>query len=236
MSAGVTRGVPTRCSSEASTLSSTSESELVLRWRRSSRSSTSAELARVGEIAVVREADAVRRVHVERLGFGGVVAAGGRITHVAHADVALELLHVVLLEHIAHQALALAHEQLALGDRGDARGILAAMLEHRQGVIDPLIDVALSGSFQELARCGVSHPGVLHGGGDSEGVQTQRSVFGVLGGGVKVGCRDLGGCGAHTGGLRVESCRPDEPRLSSDSTAGNGPKSRLPVSAFGWAV
>ena len=142
MSAGVTRGVPTRCSSEASTLSSTSESELVLRWRRSSRSMHFAELARIGEVAVVREADAVRRIHVERLGFGGAVAAGGRIAHVAHADVALELLHVVLLEHVAHQALALAHEQLAVGDRGDARGVLPAMLEHRQGVIDPLIDSA----------------------------------------------------------------------------------------------
>jgi len=44
-SAGVTRGVPTRCSSEASTFSSTSESELVLRCRRSSRISTSASSA-----------------------------------------------------------------------------------------------------------------------------------------------------------------------------------------------
>ena len=90
----------------------------------------------------MREADAVGRVHVERLGFGGVVAAGGRIAHMAHADVALELLHVVLLEHIAHQALALAHEQLAVGDGRDARGVLAAMLKHRQRVIDPLIDSA----------------------------------------------------------------------------------------------
>ena len=101
-----------------------------------------AELARVGEIAVVREADAVGRIHVEGLRFGGAVAAGGGITHVADADVALELQHVVLLEDVAHQALALAHEQLAVGDRGDARGVLAAMLQHRQGVIDPLIDSA----------------------------------------------------------------------------------------------
>ena len=101
-----------------------------------------AELARVGEVAVVREADAVRRVHVERLGFGGVVAAGGRVAHVAHADVALEFQHVMLLEDVAHQALALAHEQLAVGDRRDARCVLPAVLEHRQRVIDPLIDSA----------------------------------------------------------------------------------------------
>jgi hypothetical protein len=49
----------------------------------------------------------VRRIHVERLSLGGAVASGGGISHMAHADVALELLHVVLLEHVAHQALPL---------------------------------------------------------------------------------------------------------------------------------
>ena len=117
MSAGVTRGVPTRCSSEASTLSSTSESDSVLRWRRSSRDQHFGQLARIGQIAVVRQADAVGRIDVERLRFGGAVAAGGRITHVADADVAPELEHVLLLEHIAHQARALAHEQLAVDRR-----------------------------------------------------------------------------------------------------------------------
>ena len=101
-----------------------------------------AEFTRVGEIAVVREADAVRRIHVEGLRFGGVVAPGGGITHVADADVAFEFQHVMLLEDIAHEALALAHEQLAFGDRGDARRVLTAMLKHRQGVIDALIDSA----------------------------------------------------------------------------------------------
>ena len=37
------------------------------------------ELGGVGQVAVVREADAVRRVDVERLRLGGGVAAGGRI-------------------------------------------------------------------------------------------------------------------------------------------------------------
>src|ERR1043165_9493217 len=102
----------------------------------------SASASRIGEVAVVREADAVRRIHVEGLGFGGAVAAGGRIAHVAHADVALELEHVMRLEHVAHQAAPLAREQLAILDRRDARGVLPAVLEHREGVIDPLIDSA----------------------------------------------------------------------------------------------
>ncbi len=58
----------------------------------------------------------------------------------ADADVAFELEHVMLLEHIAHQATALAHVQLALGRGRDAGGILAAVLQHGQRVIQTLVD------------------------------------------------------------------------------------------------
>ena len=101
-----------------------------------------AQLAGIGEIAVVRQADAVGRVHVERLGFRGAVASGGRIANMAHAHVAPELLHVVLLEYIAHQPATLAHEQLAFGHGRDARRVLAAVLQHRQRVINALVDRA----------------------------------------------------------------------------------------------
>ena len=101
-----------------------------------------AQLARIGEIAVVRQADAIGRVHIERLGFRGAVTASRRIANMAHAHVALELLHVVLLEDIAHQPTALAHEQLAFGDGRDARRVLATVLQYRQCVIDALIDRA----------------------------------------------------------------------------------------------
>src|SRR6185436_21103730 len=46
------------------------------------------------------------------------------------------------LEHVPHQAAALAREQLAVLDRRNAGGVLTAVLEHGQGVIDPLIDSA----------------------------------------------------------------------------------------------
>ena len=75
------------------------------------------QLGRIGQIAVVREADAVGRIDVERLGFGSAVAAGSRIADMADADVAAQLEHVVLLEYVAHQARALAHAQLALRRR-----------------------------------------------------------------------------------------------------------------------
>ena len=48
--------------------------------------------------------------------------------------------------------LALAHEQLALGDGHDARGVLAAVLQHRQRVIDPLIDSAGSDDSDDAAH------------------------------------------------------------------------------------
>jgi hypothetical protein len=98
------------------------------------------ELGGVGEVAVVREADAIGRVDVERLRLGGAVTAGGRIAYVADADVAPELEHVMLLEHVAHQPRALAHAQRAFRGHHDAGGILAAVLQHRQRIIDPLID------------------------------------------------------------------------------------------------
>ena len=93
----------------------------------------------VGQIAVVAEADAVGRVDEKRLRFGGGVAAGGGIADMADADVALQRQHVAMLEHIPHQAGLLAQEQLAFVEGHDAGGILAAMLQHRQRVIDLLI-------------------------------------------------------------------------------------------------
>ena len=111
------------------------------------------ELGGVGEVAVVAEADAVGRVDVERLRLGGAVAAGGRVAHVADADVALELEHVVLLEHIAHQSAALAHAQLAVArGGGDAGGVLAAMLQHRERIVEALIDRARSDDADDAAH------------------------------------------------------------------------------------
>ncbi len=55
-------------------------------------------------------------------------------------DVALQFEHVMLLKDVAHQAASLAYAQLAVTVSGDTRGVLAAMLQDRQTVIDSLID------------------------------------------------------------------------------------------------
>ncbi len=100
------------------------------------------QLGGVGEVAVVGKTDAVGRVHVERLRLGGAVAAGGRVAHVADTQLPLQLKHVVLLEHVAHQARALARVQLTFIGGGDAGGVLAAVLQHRECVVDALVDRA----------------------------------------------------------------------------------------------
>ena len=111
------------------------------------------ELGGIGEVAVVAETDAVRRVDVERLRLRGTVAPGGGVAHVTDAHVTFELEHVVLLEHVAHQAAALAHTQLpfARGGRNAGR-ILAAMLQHGEGVIETLIDGAGTNDTDDAAH------------------------------------------------------------------------------------
>jgi hypothetical protein len=112
------------------------------------------QLASIGQIAVVSQADAVRRIDVEGLRILRTVGTGGGVTNMADADVALELEHVLLLKHIAYQAGVLAHEKLAALRRHDARGVLAAVLQHCQRVIDPLIDRAYPDHSDDSAHEG----------------------------------------------------------------------------------
>jgi hypothetical protein len=100
------------------------------------------ELARVGEIAVMAQTKAVRRVHVERLCVVRTVGAGGGVADMPNANVAPQLEHVLLLKHIAHQSRILAHEELAVQGGHDARGILAAVLQNSQRIVDALVDRA----------------------------------------------------------------------------------------------
>jgi hypothetical protein len=113
------------------------------------------ELGRVGQVAVVAEADAVRRVDVERLRLGDPVAAGGRIADVADADVALEVEHGLLVEDVPDQARALVHRQQALARGDDARGVLATMLQHGQRVVDALVDRRRADDSDQTAHDGI---------------------------------------------------------------------------------
>ena len=100
------------------------------------------ELTRVREVAVVHEDDAVGRVDVERLRLllAGCGALRG-VAHVAEAHLAEQRAHVAGAERLAHLALGLVdvEDAVALGG-GDARGVLAAVLQQQQGVVDLLVD------------------------------------------------------------------------------------------------
>ncbi len=111
------------------------------------------EFARVGQVAVVHQHDAVRRVHVERLSLLlllGVAPCG--IAHVAQAHRAEQAAHVAGAVRLAHLALGLLHvDDAAVGGR-DARRILAAMLQQGERVVDLLIDGARRDDADDAAH------------------------------------------------------------------------------------
>ncbi|MEJ7660714.1 MAG: hypothetical protein WKG07_14420 [Hymenobacter sp.] len=66
---------------------------------------------------------------VKGCGQVGIVGALRGVAHVADAGVALQLLHVLGLEHVVHQPLPLVQVKGIVVKRGDAGGILPAVLE-----------------------------------------------------------------------------------------------------------
>ncbi len=98
------------------------------------------QLFRIRQVAVVREADAVRRVDVERLRLGNTRRARRRIAHVTDAGAARQRQHVTRAEDVADQPRGLARAQHATVVDRDSRGVLATVLQHGERVIDRLID------------------------------------------------------------------------------------------------
>ena len=95
----------------------------------------------VGEVAVVDEGDAVRRIDIERLRLllvGGVTLGG--LTHVSEAHVAGQVAHVPRAIRLANLAAGFLHVQGVALCCGDSGGVLSAMLQQQQGVIDLLVD------------------------------------------------------------------------------------------------
>ena len=113
----------------------------------------------VGEVAVVRERDAERRIDVERLRLElRGRAARGRIAAVADADRAQQVAHVARAEDVAHVAARLVHvkRRAVVGD--DAGGVLAAMLQEQQPVVEHLVDRRVGDDAYDSAhvRCSPS--------------------------------------------------------------------------------
>lgn len=68
------------------------------------------QLFDVGQVTVVRQRNAVRRVDIERLSLGRGRAARSRVAHMTNTHMPHQALHVALLEHITHQAIVLAQK------------------------------------------------------------------------------------------------------------------------------
>ena len=97
------------------------------------------ELFGIGQITVVRKRNALGGIDIERLGFSGTGAAGGRITNMGNAHGASKVEHVTGMEDISHQTAAFAQVKLLPLAGDDARCILTTVLKHRQGFIKLLI-------------------------------------------------------------------------------------------------
>ncbi len=108
----------------------------------------------VDEVAVVAERDAVGRVDVEGLGLGRALRSCRRITAVADADAAAQLEHVRGAEYVAHQPRALVQAQALAVDRGDAGGVLAAVLQHGERVVQRGRDFGFSDDADDAAHGG----------------------------------------------------------------------------------
>ena len=98
------------------------------------------EFARVGEIAVVHEHDAVRCVHVERLRF--ILVLGGTLRGVAHVTEphrAGQAAHVAGAVGLTHVAPGLVHVEGPAVCRGYSGRILSAVLQQQEAVINQLV-------------------------------------------------------------------------------------------------
>ena len=99
------------------------------------------EHGRVGQVTVVREHQAKRRVDIKGLRFVFAESvARRRVTHLAQADIARQGAHVAGAKNVAHHALGLVHEKFTTQLRDDARRVLAAVLQQQKTVINQLID------------------------------------------------------------------------------------------------
>src|SRR5690606_27905554 len=72
------------------------------------------------------------------------------------ADVAAQQLHGLAVEHVAHQAHALVHAQVGAVGGGDAGCVLAAVLQHRQAVVEQAGHVIVGDDADDSAHVSCS--------------------------------------------------------------------------------
>ena len=102
------------------------------------------QLVGVSQIAVVAQHDTERGVHVERLRFRRRPRRAGRwIARVSDSAGAEQAAHVARAKDVAHHAAALVHVKRGALGGNDAGGVLAAVLQHEQAIVEDLVDRVL---------------------------------------------------------------------------------------------
>ena len=90
----------------------------------------------IGQIAVMGQHDAVGGIDVEGLGLGGADRPGGGVANMAHTHIAPELDHVAGAKDIPNQPSVFAQVEFVALAGDDPRRILAAVLEHKERVVE----------------------------------------------------------------------------------------------------
>ena len=113
------------------------------------RAQLGVQLDGVDEVAVVGERDLALVGAPDRLRVLPRVRAGGRVADVPDRHVAAQRAQLLLVEDLVDEALvAHRHDVAALG-RGDARGLLAAVLERVEGEVRQAGDIGAGGMDAE---------------------------------------------------------------------------------------
>ena len=111
------------------------------------------QLCRIHQVAVMSEHDAKRGVNVERLRFSSACGRSSRrVATMGDAHVAGEAAHIAGTENVAHQTFVLVHVECASVGSDDTGSILPAMLQHRQAVIQELIDRTFGNDSNDTAH------------------------------------------------------------------------------------
>ena len=94
----------------------------------------------IGQVAIVAEHDAERRIDIERLRFIVVDrGAGGRVADMCNPRIPEQRTHMTRAEHIAHQPVVLVQMKGIPFQRRYAGRVLTAMLQDLQAVIQQLV-------------------------------------------------------------------------------------------------
>ena len=93
------------------------------------------QFGRVGEIAIVSQAQTVRRINIKGLRQGRAGTACRGVSDMTDTHIASQSLHVPRPKDILDQSIVLAQIQFAIVTRGNTCGILPAMLQYSQRIV-----------------------------------------------------------------------------------------------------